>query len=453
MSNPAAAEGIRFDHIPDVQLKDAAVRPQAVAEMEYDAAQRQAAMRFIGDILMRDSVEVQTVLADAEPHTSLLEALQSGNRALVRANAWATMIEIALKAGHVTEVILEKDAAGHIHQHGQSLKSVQANTLVHGAAGGKMYGRFEAETTNTFRMEALEQAGLLEDNWLVFFSQTDTEMSLEELDEAHFFTDTMSLSAQGVTARDGQLVMETAFVAGTTEPGGERHDSQFVEAIGDFLGIDFRGMNSTERLNYPVLIPKSMMPGGMSDLVAIGDRHLGTFFGQAKPVQDYATYRQECRDREIRFEPNVDDVADALMAADDITTEMDAVLLLTKLAGSKMLQQAMMDSDIDPSVFGPEAKEHIIQGRQHFAEGNYLAGLAATAKAEQVADYRDCPWFQRPEQSASNTSASDTGACEFTSKECPLCHAKNVKTVIKSVRIRGRTKTQVSGACGCSKIK
>ena len=34
--------------------------------------------------------------------------------------------------------------------------------------------------------------------------------------------------------------------------------------------------------------------------------------------------------------------------------------------------------------------------------------------------------------------------CEFTSKECPVCHTKNVKTKV--------TKTQISGSCGC-KVK
>jgi hypothetical protein len=33
--------------------------------------------------------------------------------------------------------------------------------------------------------------------------------------------------------------------------------------------------------------------------------------------------------------------------------------------------------------------------------------------------------------------------CEFTSKECPVCHTKNVKTRV--------TKTHISGSCGCSK--
>ena len=37
----------------------------------------------------------------------------------------------------------------------------------------------------------------------------------------------------------------------------------------------------------------------------------------------------------------------------------------------------------------------------------------------------------------------DDGPCEFTSKICPSCGAKNVKTV--------RTKTHIRGACGCSK--
>ena len=38
--------------------------------------------------------------------------------------------------------------------------------------------------------------------------------------------------------------------------------------------------------------------------------------------------------------------------------------------------------------------------------------------------------------------------CEFTSKECPECHKKNVRT--KSKEING--KTHVSGSCGCYKI-
>lgn len=63
-----------------------------------------------------------------------------------------------------------------------------------------------------------------------------------------------------------------------------------------------------------------------------------------------------------------------------------------------------------------------------------FSGCGASVSAESLAE---------GQLSESGYGNKTTDKCEFISKSCPMCKAKNVKTKV--------TKTQISGSCGCSK--
>lgn len=444
MSDSRVIDAYTFEQVPPILLKDGPPPVIVVPEMEQDQTDRLEAARFVGRIASQSTIEVNKALSEAEPHTTLLEAMHQGNRDLVRANVETNMIEIAFKAGFVMDVTLEEDENGHTQQHGQSTKSVQANNLLHGVPKGPMYDRSQAETRNTFRFESAKRQGLLKDNWFVVISRTDTDMTIEELDEARFFTDTMSLSIQASTEQDGVITMESAFMAGVLNPGAERRDEDIVGAIGDALdGIDLRGLSATELIDTPILVPKSRMPNGTVDLVKMGDQPFGTFFGQDKPAQDYVIYREACREHRAMFAAKVDKVTDQLMGeAAVIKNEVTSMQRLHKLCGDEMVQQAIFDDWIDPGVFGPVSAPHIEEAREQFALGNHEAGLDAAQKAIETADPRSCPFLSKSNEKDTAEGDTEDGDCEYISKKCPVCGEKNVLTTV--------TKTHISGSCGCS---
>ncbi len=404
MPSPALAEVYQFNEVADQP-------PQViiVPEMADDQLVRHRAARFAGQLASQSTVEVDKALTDAEPHTTLFEAVTTGNSDLVRANVEANMVEIAFKAGFVTEVQLQEDENGHTHQYGQSLKSIQANNLLHGTDSGEMHQRSQAENRNVFRFESVKQTGLLQNHWFVTVSRTATEMTERAMDQAGFFTETMSLSIQATTDLDGVLTMESAFMAGVAEEGGERRDEEIVAAIGEAIGVDLRGLSATELLDMPLLIPKSLMPNGTIDLVAMGDEPFGTFFGQNKPGQDYLAYREACRQHRAMFSQKVDKVTDQLMKeAVHIKDEIDATKRLHELCGDEMVRQAVVDEWIDPGVFGPQSKPFIIEARRQLALGNSHAGLEATKKALEVADPRSCAFSSKAGNNSLERSENDS---------------------------------------------
>ena len=116
-----------------------------------------------------------------------------------------------------------------------------------------------------------------------------------------------------------------------------------------------------------------------------------------------------------------------------------------------MLEHSLHDTTIDARVFGAEAAFRIEHARYLIAEGDMRQASIVAAAAQKVARSSSCPGgakaanqaLERPDDlSGDKTNKSEeVKDCDFISKECPKCHAKNVKTVVK--------KGKYYGACGC----
>jgi len=413
------------------------VLAQLVPEMAEDNFTRHQAARFIGRVALEPTVAPPEAVPGRVG--SLHEALQRAHagdenaRQLITTNARTDVVERTIKAGHIMAVELEVDDLGKVWQHGQTMDSIQTNTLIYAADQPAMRRRSEAEVRNSFRIENLNRQGLLADYALVVFSRAADDMATEAMTDAGFFTDTMSCAIQLTTASETGLTMESAFVAGVSASGQNRHDQLAVAGAIAHLGIETDEMGATELLDTPLLIHKSLLPNGVVDLVKLYDEAAGgTWFGEAKPRQDYPAYRSVCSQREAGFAPKVSAIVAELIAeAPMITTPVAAIQRLHKISEKHMVEQAVVDSSINPLVFGSVAATHIEQARAYQESGQTDKAQSAVGRAQATAKSSSCP--SPVKASAEGVGGEDGGEGDdskpATGKKermtCPFCHDKN----------------------------
>jgi hypothetical protein len=232
-------------------------------------------------------------------------------------------------------------------------------------------------------------------------------MSREELTDAGFFADTMSVAVQATTASHEGLTTESGFVAGVKTPGGNQHDKQTVDKVAANLGADYSNKSATEIIDTPMLIHKSLMPNGVIDLVKLYDEAAGgTFFGESKPIQDYSRYLEFCKQREESYLPKIQLAMGELLAeAPNIKTPTSATRKLHKVSEKNMLAQAVYDKNINPLVFGREAAFYIERARLHSDHGNTELADVAIKKAQPLARSSSCPSGVK----SGETAASEVG--------------------------------------------
>ncbi|HSX23881.1 MAG TPA: hypothetical protein VLE74_02160 [Candidatus Saccharimonadales bacterium] len=327
---------------------------------------------------------------------------------MVDQNIEADYIERSFKAGSITEVDLRADGQNGLGQHGQSLDSVNGNSLRFVGRTWQMRERLQAEARNKYRQDIAQEMGLLEDNYFVVFSLVPDNMTQEELIEEDFFVDTMSCAMQATTAQEDSVKLESAFVAGVKRPGAERHDIKAVKYIAKKLGKNFDNMSTTQILDSPLLIPKKLMPNGVVDPVAWFDEPEGTFFGEDKPQQDYVKHREFWRQRQAGLKSMVEDIRRQLISErHTFKTPTDATKRLGKLSEKAGVRNAVDDKSINPNVFGPTAAGHIQQARTHRASGNYELADAALHNAEKTAKSSSCPGALQEEKNKDGQENTD----------------------------------------------
>lgn len=421
--------------------------PPAVIEvplLESDKQVRLRTAQFIGAAAVGGCAETSRIEA---PIASLHDALhraaegdQAGRR-LVETNVSTDVIERTIKTGHVmqkTPLMITKE--GKLLQYGQTMDSIQANSLRLAADHPVMRARTEAEARNACRIEHLNNQSYFDDYSFVVFSRA------ENLPEFGFFTETMSVSMQVTSKQADGLALESAFVSGVAQPGGKPHDEATILRLGRMLGVDLSGKTAAEIIDTPLLIHNSLLPNGVIDLVQMYDQAAGgTFFGEDRQPHDYLAYLQSCHEREQTFAPRVRRItAELIAAAREIDTPLTAVRLLHDISEKHMVKQAIVDTSIDSRVFGQVSGSYIEQARRAVERGDLEVAEAYGRSAIKTADSSSCPSAIR--EKSDDTKTAD---CEFISKKCPLCEKRNVKTIVKKI---GRHTRRISGSCGCSTI-
>lgn len=366
----------------------------------------------VGNVAISSEQNQGLIRTDASKN--LLEGIKSAAKdderaqRLVDGNVTSDFIERCIKAGFVMDVALEEGQNGEILQDGQTLDSVNANSIQYVGRNEFMKERIKVEARNSFRLEWAKNKGLLEDYYFVVFSLTDDQMTQEQLEEEGFFTETMSCAIQATTMTANGMRLESAFVAGVTEPGGKRHDKEAVRGIGEKLEVDFTEKSTTELLDMPLLIHKSLMPDGVVDVVKMFDNEQGTFFGENKPLQDYLAFKEFCKRRQQEFLPIAQKIRKQLIAErHTFKKPTDATKRLGELTEKYGVENAVTDPTINPRVFGKVAAEHIEEARAFRAVGNFKAAETAQHKAEKTAKSSSCPGAIQDESKENNKEGKD----------------------------------------------
>jgi hypothetical protein len=445
-------------------------QPTVIDQLEVDGQLRAKATELIGSVVIDSSVEVQLcnetrmTLAEASKRAANGddEALQ-----MVRANANTDYFERAYKSGHISKITLQKDDLG-LSQYGQRLVDTHLNSIKY-LHSPLLKHRARVEAVNGVRNEFLAQNGLLKDNISVTFSLVTKKVDEEAASKLGFFTDTMSIAVQIMTEDDdrngdGDIVIETAFVAGRESAVEERRDEEIIIHLLADLGIDFSMYDADEMLAHPVLIPKSVI-NNSSELLERFDRSVQamtnkkTFYGRvSNEPKDYKRYAEECRRREAVLQQEVEATVQSLLASSStFKNPTDATSMLDRLNDTLLKKRIVSDTTIDANVLGQQAAYYVNHARylvEHNQYENQIRFLQT--KIEREGRSSSCPGGgAKSEESflpwesmfsdSDQKEAQNEGIledCDFISKECPNCHAKNVKTQCR--------KGVYYGDCGCS---
>ncbi len=451
-----------IDHLDFVPLFDRLEQAVAIPELVTDGFTRQKAAQFIGSCLADREMRLgDESHLDKEPIESLYDAIQKaaegddGARSMVKMNVATEAIELTQKVKHINVISQDIDQASRIRQHGQSQRSIQANSIRYVSGNEKMRPRVSAEVRNSFRVSGVHQDGLLNENAIMVISPAADNMSRQEAAEVGFFTDTMTCMIQLTTMERGELKTEVAMVAGVQKPGATRHDFDAIGYLGDKLGVDLHNKNAAQVIDTPVLIPKEMVSNGVSDLAKLYDDGVETktgqvsFFGQRPEPGEPKNYQaivDQSRLIQAGFEPKLEAATNELInLAGEIKAKdkLYATKTLHKVVEKHMVLQAIVDHDINPRVFGPAAL-NIAQARAQHQAGNYHQALLQTQMAIKNAVSASCPSGAKAVAAGGargELSSSSLEDCQFVSKECPKCHQKNVTTTVRS--------GVYYGDCGC----
>jgi hypothetical protein len=390
----AATAEVQFEtYTPEGSLSPglSAIR---VDHLEQDRLIQADAAHFIGKVLTEQEGSVGFVEEDSVSLLSAIQEAAEGNSSalpIIRNNALTATLEGIYKSGHVITIESEIRDDGAIVQYGQSHTAVYRNALKYTSRFAPMLGRTKVETVNGHRIAHYTRTGILNDYYLLVPSLCPDDMTKEQMDEAGFFSASMTAVLQATTIKDNKLITESAFVAGVKEENNKRHDIEAVKALYEYYGQSAEGLSVTELLARPLLIPKEDMPNGVIDVVKIFDRYSGGFFGSNKEPQDYKEYMEVCREREAGLDTTINNIIkDLINSVDSLHKPIDAINRLYELVKKHALEYVVSDEQVDISIFGPEAAHHIEKARVFRTRGDMVAMNSALAAAEEIAVFSMC---------------------------------------------------------------
>lgn len=390
---------------------------------------------------------VMVEVTDERTEQSLMQsAKEAGHnpeaRNMVKLNAKTDYLERTYKSGHVTKVRISTEQ-GQLGQHGQSISSVNANSLRH-LQDDTLRSRARIETHNAFRQQRYYEEGLLDNHTMVTFSLVPERISAEHAKTLGFFTENMSLAIQAAGNADEKgLELESAFVSGADAPE-KRFDREVVVALLQELGVDASGMDTEQLLAYPVLIPNERMKNGVIDIVSLYDQFATKFtgykrfFGRKSEEQlDYISHKKEC----LRREQVADKVAERTtrkLIAESATfaRPTDATRRLHELNDAELKRRIVSDKSIDVNVLGLVATEAVKQARMYFETNDMFHLQQSMQEINSRGVSSSCPNASQSSSESSVAGMESLGALSASSEKedvggkkemtCPFCEEKTV---------------------------
>jgi hypothetical protein len=387
-------EAPQHTHVSDEWL----LASQSFPEM-YREAQEETA-RLLGGVAIRGLAE-RPVSQESSPNEStLLSAIQLAalgdpeSEKVIQANVATDIAERLFKAAHQTRIKLQM-TNGRLEQSGRYMTDIHRNTLEHTTLNAEMLRRTQHELTNAFAFQELHNRGVLTAYDAIVFSPSSTTMSEQEKKDYGFFVETESCSIQYLSADNDQITLESAFVAGKKDPESERHDIAAIQKLTAERDLEVPFDDGTDTIQHIYLVPKSEVQG-VEDIVRwYDDAAGGTFYGQAKPRQDYKQYAEDCYERSDDFESMVAQIKGQLIhEAPTFKTPLAAIMRLDRLSAQLCLRRAVHDQTIDEAVFGKRSAREVQDARFFIAQGDQQRAEMALESALEHDESSSCPLFR-----------------------------------------------------------
>jgi hypothetical protein len=330
-----------------------------------------------------------------------------------------------------TQVKLQMSEHG-LGQSGRSMAGIYRNTLEQTNLIPEMVTRTCFDARNGLVLKHLFAGGWFKTHHAFICSTAPSGMTPEQKKEYRLFTDTESMSVQMFSAEDNNVTLDTAFVAGKKTPDSERHDLATIRAMAATCGIELPPGDGTDMLQHIFLIPKSEI-ASIDDFVEwFDDTAGGTFYGQAKPREDYKAYGEMCLERSESFTDIVADIKTQLISeAHTFKTPLEAIMRLDELSELHSVRRATLDVTIDQAVFGKVAARHIEDARFFISIGDHERANQSYQKAVETAESGSCP-LRRDQVTGGDSSGSDgSGTSQETTRKvwmsCPHCKRKQLE--------------------------
>jgi hypothetical protein len=399
-----------------------------IAYAEFVPQVEERLARTMGAIALAEVVEVCSV--EEQNPSTLLAGLQeaalgdAASKAMVDKNVATDVSERLFKIGRGGKPIeLDISADNRILQHGRHVVDIQANTFKHTRLNEVMQRRSKAEMRNLLFVEALLPTGVLDDHAVLTWSPaTQDEVTKEKY---NFFVDTDSCSVQLLSKIGDKMELQTALVAGKKHASAPRHDLQAIQTIADEESLDLIASDADEVVQYMMLVPKSLVPDGINDVVQRYDETVGgVFYGQESTRSDYQDFARECVEREAAFSGIVSKISDQLIReAHLFKTPFDAIKRLDELSEQYCVVQATEDVSLDAAVFGLQAAVHIEEARRALANGDEIAASQAIEQAQKTATSGSCP-LDKSMINSGDKDKDDSSDGKKKWMNCPHCKAK-----------------------------
>jgi hypothetical protein len=454
-----------------------------VSRLEQDELLRKRANSLVGAVALNQMIDVdsvdETIIGSIDTSNNLAESIVLASEGdpkaieLVKMNVKTDYFERACKSGFVMSVELDKNEDGQLAQNGQTLQSVQVNSLKY-LTNDNLKDRAKVETLHSMRDQLYTDTGVYKKYARVTLSLVDDRMSDDEADKAGFFVPTRSLAIQFVTENeDGVVTIESAFVAGKQAPNAEPFDVQSARKFAEKLGVDYEGLGSEDIHARPILVSKTILPDVLAGAQLFDESASEVtgetkFFGKnsdsAPTREDYIQRYTENKQMIAGISSSVDSVANELIKLlPDSPTE--ATSELARLNDKQLKDRIVLDENIDANVLGVNTAHEVNHARhlhkklesipaveqqqrqvilneidklQHQinikGSSSSCAGGASSKKSDTIAT--------GPDRLESDADQEDTVEdCDFISKECPNCGKKDVETKCRDGKYYGE--------CGC----
>lgn len=464
----------------------AALLPHAVRvqDLPEEAAVQRRFAEGLGAIVVGEAVERPSPTMEKRRKASILDRIDEaarGNADSLEQDITVTASEALTDEGVMEDVSITRDKDGRLQQFGQGLYDILENALtLHAGDHPDLHEVTRVAALDHDVLNVLDGAGYFDAGNVWIIPRIVPIGTPGRAIRGYGYFENFAVAWNFIwKTGPGEFTLRPAFTAGVESlPDEESQDGAMTEAELDAM-YDTRAarrhdVDAIQRIYADLGLP---VPTMTVDFLRGFIMHRGQFKDPNHPELDML----ERYDQKL----GPDFFLGRLRRPEDISYTDNSRKHIEALRGLQKRKQAIVQALIDRRhTFGNDAMaaahclaklvegsavDYVYDNPQYVDILGPSLGMAAYNSLRDGGDRNDVrrkarvntcgfggPGQDRAEggkESAVDEDANDDededGDCEFTSEECPECHAKKVRTVVR--RMLNGNKL-VKGSCGCSKV-